>query len=174
MRRRLQLTLLAVTVGAASCRTDRAAPARAECTEPGEPIAGEELPEGAVGRFPLDREGCAFLVLSEDAGVRRTANEGRFNGVWRVLFETVERPGLTVEHTDGNHDGRWDKRTVIAAGDAGWTSTETEQFDALGRADHRTRLTPAGPGRMRVTEESRASDGGWQLDEDFETTLRQR
>ena len=32
--------------------------------------------------------------------MRRIANEGRFNGVWRVLFERVERPGLTVERRE--------------------------------------------------------------------------
>lgn len=170
----MQLTLLAATLAATSCRTDRPVPSRAECTEPGEPLVGEPLEENAVGRFQIDKEGCQFLDLSADAGVRRMANEGRFNGVWRVLYERVERAGITVEHSDGNADGKWDKRTVILSGDAGWVSTEAEQFDADGGVSHRTRLTPVGAGLMRVTKESRAPDGGWQTDEDFETSSRQR
>ncbi len=159
--------MLAAALCGAACRTDRANPKPPSCTEPGEPDPNRTVGT-AVGRYQLDLEGCLFVDVSEDGGVRRTATEGFHAGVWRVHFEQLVGPGQVVENTDSDADGRFETREVSRFTDGGWQSTETETPELRYR---RTRIDAE---RMRVVRQSLGPDGGWQVDEDVEAAIQQR
>ncbi len=178
MRRRLQLSLCCwVVAGVPGCKTDK--PVRAPgCEAPGD--LDEKLLERArsqltlgPGRFQIDNEGCLFLSGSTDGGVSREATEARQAGVWRVSDERLEGPGQTVEREDPDLDGVWDTMTVTRFGDAGWASTEHLELETDGGFLRRYRRTPIDALRMRVVQEVRTA-GGWETEEDFETSTLQR
>ncbi len=167
MRRWLQLTLL---LGLA-CRTDRVV--RPACTEPGAIVTTVDV-DKQVGRFQVDEEGCRFFEVSKEAGVRRIAMLGRYDGVWQTDFESFESRDTFIEHTAPRRDGGWGERTVTMHGDAGWVWKESETFDEGGRPAFRVRHTRLDALSMRVDEERRGPDGGWEIYDPFETSINQR
>jgi hypothetical protein len=175
VRRNLQLTLAAVL--ATACTLDKSV-RRPECVEPGDVDADlmtraqAELLRGD-GRFPLDKEGCRFISVTTDGGVKRAAMEEFHGSQLRISYESLTGPDGILEHADSDADGVWNTVTVTRFGDAGWSGTQMvvlEEDGGFSRRYSRTRIDAL---QMKVVQDV-WGDGGWQLEDDFETSIIQK
>ncbi|GEM_PF-3268523 len=161
---------------ATACSLDKLA-RRAECVEPGDVdsdlmIRAQAELERGDGRFPLDKEGCRFISVSTDGGVRREAMEELYGSQLRVSHEELIGPDGIIEHADPDVDGVWNSVTVTRFGDAGWSGTQTVELEidgGFGRRYSRTRIDAL---QLKVVQEL-WSEGGWQVEEAFETSIIQ-